>query len=117
MTVAKVSWRNRNFTLINTHLHTKHGRDEQLDVVLREFAKYPTAILMGDFNTTAENKTLQSALKDIAITDAIANNGSPDQPDRIDWILTKGFKVVGGQTQDKGVSDHPYYEVHLDYLD
>ena len=67
---------------------------------------------MGDFNCTASELT--NALSDIEITDAIAVADLDPQNDRrIDWILVKGFTVEGGQFQDKGVSDHPYYQVNL----
>ncbi|GAA6137033.1 hypothetical protein NBRC116583_07800 [Arenicella sp. 4NH20-0111] len=116
MTVAKVEWQGRSFHFINTHLHTKNGREEQLDVVLREFAKYPLAVLVGDFNSKAQTQALASALKDIEITDAISVAGiDANDPDRIDWILTKGFNVHEGRTLEVGVSDHPFYEVSLSY--
>lgn len=116
MTIASVEWQGQNFHFINTHLHTKKGREEQMEVVLQEFAKYPRAILVGDFNSRATVQGLADTLKDIEITDAI-NVAKLDTQgsERIDWILTKGFNVVGGRTLDKGVSDHPYYEVNLSY--
>lgn len=116
MIVATVRWQNQSFTLINTHLHTKTGREGQLEVVLQEFAKHPRAILLGDFNSPATEPKLANALKDIEITDAVKEAGLDlDNPQRIDWILTKGFNVNGGRMIEKGVSDHPYYEVHLTY--
>lgn len=116
MTVAKVSWQGRTFHMINTHLHTRNGREEQLDVVLQEFGKYERAILLGDFNSRASSDSLANALKNIDITDAIATAGLDlDNPERIDWILTKGFNVEHGEMLEKGVSDHPYYQVALSY--
>lgn len=116
MTVAEVQWQGRTFHFINTHLHTRGGRETQLIEVLQEFAKYPTAILLGDFNSRASTPVLAQALKDIEISDAITlANLDLDNGDRIDWILTKGFDVVDGQMLEKGVSDHPYYQVSLSY--
>lgn len=116
MAIAEVEWQGQVFHFINTHLHTKNGRAEQLDVVLREFAKYPRAILLGDFNSRRTMPELESALKDINITDAIgAAQLDTDNADRIDWILTKGFIIHSGAMLEKGVSDHPYYEVTLSY--
>lgn len=112
LTIAKARWNNKTFHILNTHLHTKHGRTEQIDIVLREFAQYSPAILMGDFNCTAEE--LAGALSDIEISDAIAVAELDSQDNqRIDWILTKGFTIEGGLFQGKGVSDHPYYQVNL----
>ena len=114
MTIATIEWQGDSFHFINTHLHTRAGREEQLNEVLQEFAKYPRAILLGDFNSRASTPALAHALKDIEITDAIsAANLDLDNPERIDWILTKGFSVEGGKFQEKGVSDHPYYQVNL----
>ena len=116
MTVAEVTWQNKTFHFINTHLHTRHGRDDQLKVVLQEFAKYPCAILVGDFNCSAKTPALADALKDIEIVDAIAvANLDSEESERIDWILTKGFKVTQGEMLEKGVSDHPYFQVKLSY--
>ena len=116
MTIAQVEWQGKSFHLINTHLHTRGGREDQLAVVLQEFAKYPRAILLGDFNSRATTTALANALKDIDIVDAISVAGLDlENPDRIDWILTKGFKVDGGEMLEKGVSDHPYYQVSLSY--
>lgn len=118
MTVAEVQWQGRSFHFINTHLHTRGGREAQLLEVLREFAKYPTAILVGDFNSRASTPALGKALKDIEISDAIAMAELDlGNPERIDWILTKGFNIEGGNMLEKGVSDHPYYQVNLSYKD
>ena len=112
LTIAKAQWGSKTFHVLNTHLHTRKGRDQQIDTVLREFAQYSPAILMGDFNCTS--KELTAALSDVDISDAIAiAQLDPQENQRIDWILTKGFSVEGGKFQEKGVSDHPYYQVNL----
>jgi len=116
MTIAEVHWQGESFHFINTHLHTRDGREEQLDIVLQEFAKYPRVILLGDFNSRATAQSLENALKNIEITDAVSAAGLDlDNADRIDWILTKGFKIEAGEMLEKGISDHPYYEVSLSY--
>ena len=120
MTIAELEWQGRPFHFINTHLHTRQGKAEQLDVVMREFAKYPTAILVGDFNSKRDMPELNEALKNVDITDAIGVSGASDAAKsddvgRIDWILTKGFNIESGRALGKGVSDHPYYEVSLNF--
>jgi len=116
MTIAEVYWQGHSFHFINTHLHTRGGREQQLELVLQEFAKHPRAILVGDFNSRASATALAQALKDIEITDAISQAGLDLQnQNRIDWILTKGFKVETGEMLEKGISDHPYYQVSLSY--
>lgn len=114
MTVAEFQWQGRSFHFINTHLHTRQGRAEQFEIVMQEFAKYPCAILVGDFNSNIAMPEVTRALKDIAITDAIEGAGLDlNNANRIDWIFTKGFSVNSGRVIEKGVSDHPYYEVSL----
>ena len=114
MTVARLNWQQQSVTIINTHLHTGVGREQQLSVVLQEFAKHRRAILLGDFNTSRDANLLKQALADDSISDAIALAGLDlDNAQRIDWILTRGFDIESGRMQGKGVSDHPYYEVSL----
>lgn len=118
MTIAELNWQGHSFHFINTHLHTRQGKEQQLDIVLREFAKYPRAILVGDFNSRADAALIVSALHNIENTDAItAANLDMDNHDRIDWILTKGFNVHSGKVIEKGVSDHPFYQVSLSIKD
>lgn len=116
MTVVELEWQGQRFHFINTHLHTRQGRAEQLKVVLNEFANYPRAILVGDFNSVHTMPELKQALNNVEICDAINLAGiDTDNPDRIDWILIKGFKVEHGKKLEKGISDHPYYQVNLSY--
>ena len=113
-TVAKTEWNDTQFAIINTHLHTKVGKEQQLELVIKEFDKYPRAILMGDFNTRRDSPVLAALLERQDTIDTIGElKLDPLEGDRIDWIITKGFKAVGGRFLPKGVSDHPYYEVHL----
>ena len=118
LTVAKVNWQGQEIAIMNTHLHTGRGQNEQLKEVLQEFAIHSNAILMGDFNLKADNPQLLALLENSpnqpAVTDAIASAGLDlSNSDRIDWILTKGFDVVAGDMLEKGISDHPYYQVEL----
>jgi len=115
MTIVEFEWQGKPVTFINTHLHTRTGRKEQLDIVLAEFAKHPIAILVGDLNSRNDTAALAQALQCGSITDAIADAqlDTQDSEQRIDWILTKGFTVENGKTIAKGISDHPYYEVSL----
>ena len=98
-------------------MNTRDGREQQLEFVLNEFAKHPKAVLVGDFNTKPDNPLILKALSTNDTIDAIAklklNN---DEKNRIDWILTKGFKLHSGKIIDKGVSDHPCYQVYLSII-
>ena len=72
---------------------------------------------MGDFNTSADDPILSETLVQPDVCDAIAELGLDDnETQRIDWILTKGFKAIDGKMLAKGVSDHPYYQVILQYV-
>ena len=122
MTVAKLHWQGEEIAIINTHLHTGRGQNEQLSEVLQEFSFHSKAILFGDFNTRADNPQLLELLNlgenNTEVNDAIAN-ASLDlgNAHRIDWILTKGFDVLDGAILQKGISDHPYYQVELKLTD
>lgn len=100
--------------ILITHLHTKKGRDQQLKVVLDEFSHYDHAILMGDFNTTADNALLQKVLRQPEYQDAVSTT-LPDikHQDRIDWLLVKGLHIHNGKYEPIGVSDHPYFEIEV----
>ena len=116
MVIAKFFWQETEITLINTHLHTTRGREQQLATVLEEFAKHPRAILLGDFNSPRDTPLLAEFLQqnESLVADAVGLAGiESNDPKRIDWILTKGFEIVDGRSLEKGVSDHPYYEVVL----
>ena len=116
MVIAKFIWQETEITLINTHLHTTRGREQQLATVLQEFAKHPRAILLGDFNSTRDTPLLAEFLQqnEASVVDAIGRAGvDANDPKRIDWIFTKGFEIIDGSSLEKGVSDHPYYEVVL----
>lgn len=114
MTVAQVEFAGEDFVFINTHLHTKKGRLKQLETVLAEFSNHPKTILVGDFNTTIDEPILADYLQNNPeVVDAVQHvNLSRDQQ-RIDWILTKGFEIIGGKSLPKGISDHPYFQVKV----
>jgi len=116
MTVFHFTWQHQDVVFINTHLHTSKGREQQLEFVLTEFDKHDRVILVGDFNSKIDTPLLAHAFSEVPIIDAISKAGLDlNNPDRIDWILTKGFKVNSGEMIEKGISDHPYYEVNLSF--
>ncbi len=117
MTVAQFLWQDQDCYFINTHLHTRAGKLEQLQEVLKEFDKYQNAILVGDFNSTPDTLLLKNYLASNDATDAIFQSNIDDQdPQRIDWIITKGWEIKSGRKIDKGISDHPYYEISLELI-
>jgi len=114
MTIAQCVFQGEELIVINTHLHTKKGRQAQLTQVLQEFSLYPRAVLLGDFNSRLTEPLLKEALASEDIQDAVllgTGERTEEQAERIDWILIKGLQVLDGMTIKKGVSDHPYYQV------
>lgn len=112
--IAEVVLENATLSILFTHLHTRHGREHQLKIVLDHFGSLPLpAILMGDLNTTHDDPTFIQHLPADAI-DGIGNAlGPQDSPERIDWILARGLDVNGGGYVGRGASDHPYYWIEL----
>ena len=95
MAISKVIWQGKPFHFINTHLQTRHGKEEQLEAVLAEFSKYSKVILVGDFNARPNTAKLINLLKNTNVTDSLGvTNINPDEEDRVDWILTKGLSLI-----------------------
>ena len=118
MTVVNFQWQGQSCHFINTHLHTGIGKTEQLQEVLNEFDKYSNAILVGDFNSKPDNELLTTYLQSSSnTTDAIRDCGiDSNEKDRIDWIITRDWKINSGDMIEKGVSDHPFYQVNIELL-
>lgn len=114
MVVVELSWKGQTLHFINTHLHTREGKQAQFNTAFNEFMKHPRAILVGDFNSRPSEEHIQKALKNQIVEDAISKlNLDSDEKNRIDWILTKGFNINDGKMIEKGISDHPYYQISL----
>ena len=104
-------------TVMITHLDRGPLRLEQLSNVIAEFRQHSHAILMGDLNSNREARPLGELLAAGEATDAIAVAAAgKDSPKRVDWILTRGFKVVDGGLHPKGVSDHPQLWAELQLI-
>jgi endonuclease/exonuclease/phosphatase family metal-dependent hydrolase len=106
-------------SLFTTHLDSR-GKDirmAQLREVVSRFKAHPHAILMGDLNTKSGNAMLNELFQDIQNVDAIrVALGDQDPPNRIDWIITRGFKVHQGGFEPSGASDHPCFWVDLEII-
>ncbi len=104
-------------TFIVTHIDRGQIRPVQLQNVLGEFVTHTPAVLVGDFNTTAVDPVLVAFFADSNNVDAIGRAlGTSDQKNRIDWIITRGMKVLSGGMEPAGVSDHPCYWVDVEPL-
>ncbi len=102
-------------TFLVTHLDRGQIRPVQLKSVLGEFVAHTPAVLVGDFNTTAGDPVLTAFFADSNNIDAIGRAlGTADAKNRIDWIITRGLKVLSGGMEPPGVSDHPCYWVEVE---
>ncbi|MCX5643515.1 MAG: endonuclease/exonuclease/phosphatase family protein [Phycisphaerae bacterium] len=112
---AQVTAGGQLITFMVTHLDRGEIRPVQLKHVLDEFAEHTPAVLVGDFNTTAADPLLVAFFADGNNVDAIAQTfGASDDKGRIDWIITRGMRVLTGGMEPAGVSDHPCYWVNLE---
>jgi len=115
--VAKILIGSNVVTLINTHIHTDVGRKNQLQTVIEEFIKHDVVVLAGDLNTRRLQSPLKELLADPEVTDAITVALGREPPIwTVDWILTRGLKVLSGKYVEAGASDHPLYSVQLSFL-
>jgi endonuclease/exonuclease/phosphatase family metal-dependent hydrolase len=113
--VAQITVERQPVTLIVTHLDRGEIRVVQLKSVLDEFERYEPAILVGDFNTTIKDPLLVEFFADSNNVDAVeAALGQTGDGARIDWIITRGLKVLAGGMEPVGVSDHPCYWVDVE---
>jgi len=97
-----------------THLSKREDGTVGLRLALERMEARERAILVGDFNAARTHPVLVEAIGAGKVRDAIGEAlGAADRPDRIDWILVRGFEVAGGGAVDVGPSDHPYYWVDL----
>jgi endonuclease/exonuclease/phosphatase family metal-dependent hydrolase len=107
----------RPITFMVTHLDRGPIRSVQLRHTLGEFAAHTRAVLVGDLNTRAADPILAAFFGDANNVDAVAQVlGATDSPDRVDWIITRGMKVLSGGMEPNGVSDHPCYWVDVEPL-
>jgi endonuclease/exonuclease/phosphatase family metal-dependent hydrolase len=112
---AQVQVGQQPVTVMVTHLDRGEIRPTQLKDVLDEFCQYQPAILMGDFNSEADDPLLVEFFADSNNVDAIeATLGDAGDGGRIDWIITRGVTVLSGGMEPKGISDHPCYWVDVE---
>jgi endonuclease/exonuclease/phosphatase (EEP) superfamily protein YafD len=115
--VAEIITSSQPLTFLVTHIDRGPIRPVQLQSVLSEFATHTPAVLVGDFNTTAADAVLVAFFADSNNVDAIGQAlGTSDDKNRIDWIITRGLKVLSGGMEPPGVSDHPCYWVDVEPL-
>lgn len=112
--ISTLNIKDKNFTLISTHLDRGVLREEQLKAVLAIFEMYSPAILIGDLNTDYNNDLIKAGLEKGVFDDALSNEDINNE-ERIDCILIRGFKVVQTGMFPAGPSDHPHYWAELSF--
>ena len=96
------------------HMSRHIDQEIQFERICQGFLASERAILMGDLNVTRQFPPLAKLLQDSQACDAIgATQGNADDPDRIDWILTRGLNVLEGEVIDEGASDHPFFSIKV----
>lgn len=91
-----------------THLDRTHDRRAQLAAITNLFLSLAEpAILMGDLNTSRSDPGLRELLAIPGVQDAVKAGSGDDIPERIDWILVRGLRVVNAAVVPGGASDHP----------
>ena len=106
MLVAEATVEGRPVRIIVTHIARGVNRNAQLTQVLRAFLDLPPpCVLMGDFNTRADEEPLKNLLHQPSVIDAVGQ--SKAGAGRIDWILVRGLTVLNAGLRDNGASDHP----------
>lgn len=115
-TVCALPWRGATLSILFTHLHTREGRGEQLEMVIDRFLGLPPpAVLLGDLNTRRDDPRLGALLGADGVEDALTEVlGELDPPYRVDWIVTKGLRAADGGVAAEGASDHPYFWVEVE---
>jgi len=103
----------RPVQVLVTHLDRGDIRSDQLQYVLEKFGQCQRCILLGDFNTQRTDPQLNRLLQGERVVDAIGAALGAEDPPRIDWIFTKGFRVIDGGSVPLGISDHPMFWVEL----
>ena len=107
--LTSIKHKDTDVRILLTHLDTQDDRRIQLQSVIHLFlALREPAILMGDFNTTANDPLLQGLLQTPGVTDAVqAGIKHPLPGNRIDWIITRGLRCVDAGYEETDASDHP----------
>jgi endonuclease/exonuclease/phosphatase family metal-dependent hydrolase len=112
---AEMTILGRPVTVLVTHLDRRENNAVQLDYVLNAFREVEgPVILLGDLNTDNRNEVLMNFIAEPGVVDAVEESIGPFW--RLDWIITRGFRVIEGGYTPRGISDHAHYWVQLDFL-
>ena len=111
-----VHWDGQVVRILAVHVDSTRDRERQLELISDLFLSLDEpALLMGDLNSRRDDPTLLRLLTTVSVIDVTAEAEPIDRPPerRIDWILTRGLKVVRAEVRDDGASDHPVVRAEL----
>lgn len=99
-----------------THLDEKVDRAEQLPLIVDLFNGLEApVVLMGDLNTRVGDELLAPLWEEPDVLDALAScTADREDGHGVDWILTKGLKVIDQQIVETDASDHPLFTVTIE---
>ena len=120
LVTVTIQFQEQQVTILITHLDRGPLRLEQLSDVIAQFRKHRHAILMGDLNSKRSAPPLSALLASGEATDAIVATeaeGDNEAHKRVDWILTRGFRVIDGGLHPRGTSDHPQFWSELQLIE
>ena len=99
--------------VINTHLSKPVEGEAPLEEVMRTFARYPRAVLLGDFNAGKDHATMRRWMPPDA-EDALLGL---DEGSRVDMIWVRGLTVESAWSRPAGPSDHPFFAARIRVAD
>ena len=113
--VASVSWKDRTFRVVHTHLPFKALlRNPCFSLLQEELGEAESALLTGDLNATTREVFLANLLLATGLQPAGPGTATHDSGRRIDYVLYRGdFHAVGYATT-KNLSDHLLIRVELE---
>ncbi|HCK76131.1 MAG TPA: hypothetical protein DHW07_03195, partial [Gammaproteobacteria bacterium] len=95
--------------VINTHLSKPSEGEAPFEEVMHTFARYPRAVLLGDFNASIDHAALRRWMPPDAKDALVGLN----EQDRVDMIWVRGLKVESAWSRPVGPSDHPFFATRV----
>jgi len=92
------------------HIDLHGDRDRQVRAVSNLFMSLQEpAMLLGDLNVVATDKSLRELLEQPGVVNALASYPEHGH----DWIITRGFRTVSGRVTENDASDHAVIQAEL----
>ena len=113
LTVYHFDFGGAPLVVINTHLSKPVEGEAPLEEVMRTFARYPRAVLLGDFNAGKDHATMRRWMPPDA-EDALLGL---DEGSRVDMIWVRGLTVESAWSRPAGPSDHPFFAARIRVAD